>query len=138
MEIKIDTEKDSKEDLKKMILFLQRLVDETSTPIKHKHADIFGNDTGMTSAPASPMNMFGSTPTTNAPSPCTPTAAPMSMFDSIPSTDSVTKTEMSAEQLLNDPVTMNFDKDDHELEEVQELREKSETKAEDLRVISYK
>jgi len=117
MEIRIDTEKDSKDDIRKVIEVLQHVV---------------GKPTNAETPSGGLFSLFND----DKPSQPETAGSPMRMFDSIP--DSVTSTQSSSAQDLIDTNVVEFDKDDDELEEVRELKDKSETKSEDLRIIAYK
>lgn len=119
MEIRIDTSKDSKDDIRKMISFLERFVAEDTAPENSPlKQDIFSEESMPMFQPGA-MGMFDAPSTSNR------------MSDS-------TNTISSAQELIDDSVRLDFEKQDDELEEVRKLKEKSETRSEDLRIISYK
>ncbi|MFH1917408.1 MAG: hypothetical protein ABIJ21_09175 [Nanoarchaeota archaeon] len=125
MEITIDTSKDSKEDIRRVIALLSQIVDKA--PRESARSD-------PSTPPVAPgmFSMFDAA--TNVPE-STSSGVPITS-DLIPE---VTQTqEKSQGQLFNDPMNILFDKNDAELEEVQKLKEKSATKGEDLRIIAYK
>lgn len=143
MEIKIDTAKDSKEDIKKVIEILKHftgddvagdggmfgMFNKSSEPTNSAPVNMFDQNTNSnTEQTSSPMNMFDNNPGQDS--------QPMNLFDSIP--DSTNTKTKDAQGLLDESVNISFDKSDDELDEVRELRDKSETKGDDLRIITYK
>ena len=132
MEIKIDTQRDSKDDIRRVIAFLQNHVGDAvhTSVIQEKPGDIFGSN-----EPIATMSQYAPDPQPTQPA---PSGGMFNMFDNPfeKQTTTTTNSNPSTNDILND--TVNFEQDDDDLEEVQRLREKSETKADDFRIMTYK